>query len=355
MLAKSIPSARFNHFPGWYRAYLTSRMSDPDTVWFIAAYRDGRELAAIAPLQFQRRRVRLLHPRLLGTVDDDELQLSDFVFAPTGSNAGLVYELIRWLRRQRMLRWDQLRILKISDNSSFTFSARSQLPTTTLAEPYDGSAWFDTSGTYEQATSAMSAKFKSNLRRRARLAGKLAPLRFQCYRQARELDEGFNVFLEVESSGWKGSAGSSSAIRCRPAVLAFYTEVVREFGPRNECVINVMWHGNQAIASQFGLRIGRTVHILKVGYRDELALYAPGILLHEMTLRHACEDPEVDVLSLVNNPPWASSFRPSTVPVWIYRVPNWSARGLLAHLALLIWRRWKTRAVSVANDSNSPG
>jgi hypothetical protein len=126
--------------------------------------------------------------------------------------------------------------------------------------------------------------------------------------------------------------------------------VVRQFSPGNECVINVMWHGDQAIASQFGLRIGRTVHLLKVGYRSEYAQYAPGILLQEMTLRHACEDPEVDVVSLVNAPPWASSFRPLTVPVRIYRVPNWNPRGLLAHLALLAWRRWKT-----AKDSNPPG
>jgi CelD/BcsL family acetyltransferase involved in cellulose biosynthesis len=348
VLAESIPGASFNHFPGWYRAYLASRRSDPDSVWFIAAYRNGRELAAIAPLQYQSRRIRFLHPRLLGTVDDDELQLSDFIFAPTPDNSGLVYELVRWLRRQRQLRWDQLRILKISDHSSFAFAARSALPTATLAEPYDGSAWFDTRGTYEQATQAMSAKFRSNLRRRARLAASSAPLRFQCYRQPQELDEGFNIFLEVEASGWKGTAGTSSAIRCRPAVLAFYTEVVRQFAPRNECVINVLWHGDQAIASQFGLRIGTTVHILKIGYRDELAQYAPGIVLQEMTLRHACEDPDVDILSLVNAPPWAASFRPLTVPVWIYRTPNWSTRGLLAHLGLLVWQRWKTRTGSAA-------
>ncbi len=281
--------------------------------------------------------------------------MSDFVFLQTQSNATLVYELTRWLRCQRMLRWDQLRIVKIPEDSSFEFAARTRLPSMTLAEHYDGSAYFDTSATYEHATQAMSSKFRSNLRRRARLAESSAPLRFQSYRWQQEMAEGFRLFLEVEASGWKGPTGTSSAIRCRPGMLAFYTGLVREFAPRNECVINILWHGEQAIAAQFGLRVGRTLHLLKIGYRDAQAVLAPGILLHERTIRHACEDPEIDVLSLVNNPPWARSFRPLTIGVWLYRAPNWTLRGLFAHAGLLIRRRWKARdpAATAATKSDA--
>jgi hypothetical protein len=70
---------------------------------------------------------------------------------------------------------------------------------------------------------------------------------------------------------------------------------------------------------------------------------APGILLHEQTIRYACDDPEIDTLSLVNSPPWAKSFRPLTVGVWLYRTPNWTARGLLAHLGLLTRNKWTAR------------
>jgi CelD/BcsL family acetyltransferase involved in cellulose biosynthesis len=350
-LAESMPGAGFAHYPSLYRAYLASSRCDPASVWFIAAYRDNRRLAAIFPLQFQSRRVIFLRPRFLGTIDDDELQLSDFVFAQTPENATLVFELTQWLRKQRVLRWDQLRMLKIPDDSSFAYAARARLPRMMLAEPYDGSAYFDTRGTYEQATQAMSNKFRSNLRRRRRLAESAAPLRFQCYRRREEIDAGFNVFLEVEASGWKGLEGSSSAIRCRPDMLSLYTELVREFAVRGECVINVLWHGEQAIAGQFALRSGRTLNILKVGYRDSHAAFAPGILLHELTIRHACEDPGIDTLSLVNDPPWAKSFRPASVEVRLYSAPNWNARGLCGHLGLLVKRKWKARASRAAAES----
>lgn len=347
VLAESMPGARFNHFPGWYRAHLASHRSDPASLWFIAAYRD-EQLVAVFPLQFQSHRVKVLRPRFLGTIDDDELQLSDFVFAQTASNANLLYEMTRWLRSQRVLRWDMLRMLKIPEDSSFAYAARARLPSGTVAIRYDGSAHFDTSGTYDQATQAMSNKFRSNLRRRSRLAENSATLRFQCCRRRDELDEAFNMFLDIEASGWKGPAGTSSAIRCRPGVLAFYTALLREFGVRDQCVINLLWHGEQAIAGQLGLRIGRTLHILKIGYRDENPVLAPGILLQERTIRHACEDGGIDVLSMVNEPHWVRSFKPLTVGVWLYYVPNWNVQGLLAHLGILATRRWKTRVSGLA-------
>jgi CelD/BcsL family acetyltransferase involved in cellulose biosynthesis len=341
-LAESIPDARFNHFPGWYRAHLASNRSDPASFWFITAHRD-QKLVAVFPLQFQSHRVKILRPKFLGTLNDDELQLSDFVFAKTASNATLVYEMSQWLRTQRVLRWNMLRMLKIPEDSSFAYAARARLPRATLAIRYDGSAFFDTGGTYDRATQAMSSKFRSNLRRRTRLAENSETLRFQSVRQRDELEDAFNTFLDIEASGWKGPAGTSSAIRCQPGALAFYTALLREFGARDECVINLLWHGEQAIAGQLGLRIGRTLHILKVGYRDVHSVLAPGILLQDRTIRHACEDPGIDTLSMVNEPYWAKSFKPLIVGVWLYYVPNWNVQGLLAHVAILIKRKWKAR------------
>ena len=162
----------------------------------------------------------------------------------------------------------------------------------------------------------MTSKMRSNLRRRARLAESAAPLRFESCRRPEEVGPAFEKFLDIESSGWKGSAGDKSSILCRPRVLAFYTEIVREFAARNECVVNLLWHGEQAIAGQLGLHVGRTLYILKVGYRDVNPTWAPGILLQDRSIRHACEHPEVDVLSMVNNPHRVHSFqKPDTVKV----------------------------------------
>ncbi len=337
-LVESMPGARFNHFPEWYRAYLSSLEPDPSRLWFIAARR-GATLAAVCPLHFQDFQFGAFRPRLLGTIEDDQMQLSDFVFAQAPQNKGLLLALTQWLRNQHEIRWDELRLRKVSAESSIAYAARNRLPAGTVALRYYASAYFRTDGTYEQATSAMTAKFKSNLRRRNRIARETAPLRHQVYRLPDELDAGFRIFLDLEASGWKGEAGAASAIRCRPAMLAFYSALARDFGARDSCVINVLWHGDQPVAAQFCLLIGKTINILKIGFSEPHSKFAPGLLMLERVIQRACEDPGIDVVHLVNEPQWAAFFRPLLAGVWSYCAPNWSARGMLVHLALLAKRR----------------
>jgi hypothetical protein len=344
-LLKSMPDARFNHFPEWYRAYLSSLESDPDRVWFVSARRN-QDLVAIFPIHFQDFRAGAFRPRVLGTIDDDQMQLSDFIFPQTVENAGLLNELTAWLRSQGRLRWDELRLRRVSSESSIAYAARARLPKASEALEYFTSAYFKADGTYEQATQAMTSKFKSNLRRRNRIAVQSAPLQLRVYRRPEELGRAFEIFLELEASGWKGAEGTSSAIRCQPSMLRFYANLVREFGARDACVINLLWHGEQAVAGQFCLQVRRTLYILKVGFSEVHAQFAPGILLLERVLQQACADPGIDVLHLVNEPPWAKFFRPLVVGVWSYFAPNWSLRGLLVHLGLLLKR--KTEGVKAA-------
>jgi hypothetical protein len=334
-LVESMPGARFVHFPEWYRAYLVSLESDPSRVWFIGAYRN-QKLVGVFPLQFQKYVVKGMQPRVFGTIDDDEMQSCDFVYRRIAENEELLNAFTQWLRTQRTIRWDELRLRKVREDSAIAHSARARLPKATIMLCHDGSGYFQTSGNYDLATESMSGTFKRNLRRLARRAEETAPLRIQSYRSKEELPRAFETFVDIEASGWKGE--SSSAIRCRPAMLAFYRAVVEQFSARDACVINVLWHGDRPVAGQFCLHIGATLNILKIGFSDEHASFAPGNLLLERTIRMACGERNVDIVSLVNNPSWARNFKPLTLGVWSYCAPNWSVRGAMIHFAVLAKR-----------------
>jgi Acetyltransferase (GNAT) domain len=343
-LLQSIADVRFNQCPEWYRAYLSSLAPDDSCIWFIGGYRD-EQLKAVFPLQLRIAGSGVLRHRQLSTIEHDQMLLSDFVFSQTPDNEGLLSELTQWLRVQRILRWDQLRLRRVSSESSIAYAARARLPQRMAALQFRASAYFPTNGAYEQATQAMSSKFKSNLRRRNRIAEESAPLRHRVYRSREELGEAFEIFLNIEASGWKGEAGTSSAIRCLPDILGFYAAVVKEFGSRDACVINLLWHGDEPVAGELCVQIGRTLNILKVGFKEAHAKFAPGLLLLDRIIRESCDDPAIDVLHLVNNPSWAEFFRPLVIVVWSYFTPNRSARGLVVHAGMLarhnkrIWRR----------------
>jgi hypothetical protein len=41
-------------------------------------------------------------------------------------------------------------------------------------------------------------------------------------------------------------------------------------------------------------------------------------------------DRDIDIVSLVNQPPWSKSLKPLTIGVWSYRGPNCSVQGVSA-------------------------
>jgi CelD/BcsL family acetyltransferase involved in cellulose biosynthesis len=228
----------------------------------------------------------------------------------------------------------------VAEDSSMGQALRERLPAATLALRHDGSSFFDTRGNYEQATASMSGSFRRNLRRFARRAEQSAELKFQSYRSQEELGAAFDTLMEIVASGWKGRAGTGSAINCCPRMLGFYRSLVQQFGPLDACIINLLWHGGHAVAGQFCLHIGRTLSILKVGFHEAHSQIAPGNLLLERTLQAACENEATDVVSLVNQPPWSRNFKPQTVGVWSYCAPNWNLQGCLVHLGLVGKRTW---------------
>jgi CelD/BcsL family acetyltransferase involved in cellulose biosynthesis len=341
-LVDSMPTPRFVHYPEWYRAYMTSLESESSRLWFVAAYRN-RALIAVFPMQFQDLRLKGLRPRVFGTIDNDEMQSSDFVYQRTTETEKLLSAFAQWLRSQRKIRWDELRLRKVREDSAIAHSARAELPKATVLLLHDGCSYFQTQGSVEQATASMSGSFRRNLRRLAKRAEQSAKLRVETYRSSEELEKGFQLFVEIEASGWKGDAGLSSAIRCRPAMLAFYRGVMREFSVRNACVINVLWHGDTPVAGQFCLQIGTTLNILKIGFSEAHAKIAPGNLLLERIIAKSCADNGIDFVSLVNDPSWARTFKPLRIGVWSYCAPNWTVRGGLVHLGLLAKRRIEAR------------
>ncbi|MFZ0501276.1 MAG: GNAT family N-acetyltransferase [Steroidobacteraceae bacterium] len=338
-LLQSMPDARFIHYPEWYRAYLKSLAPDRSRVWFVAARRDGR-LVGILPLEFRVFTLGAFRAPVVGTIDDDQMQLSDFIFTRCEENADLLYRLTQWLRQQPGPRWSELRLRKVAADSCLAYSAGHKLPSWTLTVQHARSNYFLTDKPYDEAMAALSAKFRSNLRRRNRIAEESAPLRLAIYSEPNDLAEGFRHFLDLEASGWKGVGGTSSAINCQPRLLEFYETLVQQFGRGGHCAINVLWHGDQPVAGQLCVRIGRTLNILKVGFSEAHAKFAPGLLLLERVTRNACEDPDTDVVHLVNDPSWATFFRPLGHGVRSYCAPAWSLGGLCVHLGLLAKRKW---------------
>jgi CelD/BcsL family acetyltransferase involved in cellulose biosynthesis len=134
--------------------------------------------------------------------------------------------------------------------------------------PAESSPYFALAGFEER----LGAKFRGNLRRRARKLPDLAFERIAGYDQ-RALEEGF----ALEAAGWKGGLGT--AIACQPALARFYHAMARSFGRRGQLTLAFLRTRGQRIAFHFTLESDGVYFLLKPGFDPAFAAFGPGQLL----------------------------------------------------------------------------
>jgi len=173
-------------------------------------------------------------------------------------------------------------------------------------------------------------KLKRNLRRLRKQLEEQGNVCIEHVVDADALPRAFDVFLQVEASGWKGADKSATAIGDDEQLRAFYQSLLTPSTQGLQPEINLLWCDEHCIAAQFGLRTGDYLSLLKIGYNEEYARYSPGYLLLESVLA-STQTRNIHTLSLVTSPPWAERWHPNTVPVWHVNYYNHCSMGIALH------------------------
>jgi len=171
-------------------------------------------------------------------------------------------------------------------------------------------AWFD----LDTETSVPSGKLRRNLNRLERKLKEKGEVEFK-FTSGDEAGEAYHRFLQVETSGWKGSSGTETAILGNTELEQFYASLLTPQYEQLKVSINELQVNGQLVASQFSLCTGRDWYILKIAYDESYADYSPGSLLLHALITHARKT-GIQRLSLVTNPPWADRWHPQTETVW---------------------------------------
>ncbi len=175
-----------------------------------------------------------------------------------------------------------------------------------------------------------------NLRYRLGLHNRrLQELGHVAVRTARESGDiaGFYAeFLRIEASGWKGEAGTRTALAFLPAQAAFFRSLLDVHTPDFETDIDLLCCGETAIAAQLVIRVAGWEYPYKIGYEESFAKHIPGQILLEKAVERAKSSPHIHRFSLILDLDWHHRWRPTvepTVEVTIFRSVR---RRLLAGL-----------------------
>jgi len=347
-LAARIERTRFMQHPDWYRALFDASLVHADEFLFVAAF-DGERLVCVAPLHLDTQCVLGVKINRLGLYRHPHMALADFLVDEPAARPGLMGELVDWLQRARPVPWEMLAFDKSPERSGVGQLLGAKALRLSISAVSGHSAYLATDSE-ESALGPVSASFKRNLRRLAKRAEETAPLRFIVCNTPATLEPALVRFLEIEASGWKGASGLGSAIANHSELVTFYQTLAAVFGARGHCTINFLYHGDDAIAAQFGLLVGRTYNILKIGYSQAHGALAPGNLMMERSIRWCCAQTDILELSFVTGPAWSHLWKPRCEPVSHYRVFDSGVKGRLLHGALRA-KRWYENRLQLVIES----
>ena len=171
----------------------------------------------------------------------------------------------------------------------------------------------DTSCTFEDYWQGRPNKLRSNLRRyQKRAANQYGVDHLAVTDDPASISAAVARYGELETSGWKGKAGTAIAIDNIQG--QFYEKVLRNFAATGQAVVLELYVGSRLAASRLIIRNDRMQVMLKTTYDESLGDVAPGRQLLYRSLQLALSSPKSGSVEFYTNTAreqaeWASSFR----------------------------------------------
>ncbi len=330
--------------PDWIASYLEALAPDAHRVRFLCARKNGR-LRAILPVELHRRHAWPM-PQIYTLINGPHMHLSELCVASHDAEAREAF--FKLMLTDAPQHWLRLQSHSVHEGSNLHRALdAANLQSISLTAPKGQTTWMDCSAGIDQCLARVSKSFKQNIRRLARRAEGMGTVEYHAVTCPERLEWALQEFLRVEGSGWKTQAGTD--IAHDPKLVAFYRALTRRFSSRGACRINLLMLNGQTIAGQFGLLSARQLNLLKIGYNADFASIAPGNLIMQRTLETVCDDPAVDRLSFVTNPPWAHLWKPHLVAIQDVSLFHPGVLGQSALKGIGWWRaRQQRRQASAA-------
>jgi CelD/BcsL family acetyltransferase involved in cellulose biosynthesis len=304
---------RFFHEWSWYRAYLLHLEPAPQNVYFALLTCSGDPIA-IVPLQSVWTSSHGVTSKLWRLPEHSHMPLGDVIAADHVSATEIVAALLEAMRAEA-IPWDRVQFTGFGKESCLNrLDLAGGHPIyrdilTTCDQVVCNLPW-------EAFARRLSSNFRSNLNKARHKIEREGGAGYEITSDPGRITALFPEFLRVEASGWKGAAGTRTAICLDPRLSGFYRSLIAGFGASRRVFINAMRFADRVIATQFCLCDSDTLYILKQGYDEAFAHLAPGNSLLEQLVRWSFTNTSLRKVNLAGSPRWFQDWKPERSNVY---------------------------------------
>ena len=325
-------SLRFFNAYDWYAAFFT-HLRPADEPLGVIELQHGDRCVGLFPYHRQRIRKGGIELKVLCLPASPHLILADAVLSDT-VEARAAIRAIRRCLAQEGIGWHALLLPNVREDSHAMRLAHT-LGGRAIVRPAGGSRYFDATRPYAELSGRFAGQLRKNLRKGMKRLEQSGAVEFLCIRSGdARMPWAFEGFLALEASGWKGEAGTGSAIALNEGIASFYRDLIRADGKELRAEINLLCLKGAPIAGQFATvcRSHRSIH--KIAYDESFEHASPGTVLMARALEHSCEDEAIESLSLVTDMPWMRDWNASRATVYEVWLPKSALLCFLARAAV---------------------
>lgn len=146
----------------------------------------------------------------------------------------------------------------------------------------------DTRGEFAQYWSSRPKNLRKNISRYSNRIGRtFGESRFDVVRAAGDMADAVRRYAAVESSGWKGKAGT--ALEPGNVQENFYRDIMEAYAAHDEAWVFELYLGDSLAASRLCIANSEQLIILKTTYDEQFSDYAAGRILLYETVRYVFE------------------------------------------------------------------
>lgn len=310
---------------GWAVAHL-GHLLDEGTEWVCLFALDGDRLVGVLPLEIHTERLTGITAKVVRGLKHSHSYSCDFV--TTADRANEIREFLLTSLDSVVPDWDVFIVNRIPEQSpTVPFASRPHRQARVVPRVDGVGAYQATEGSYEDYLKSLSSNFGGNLKKKRKKLQKLSDVRFEISTDPTMLAQ----FVQVEGSGWKGRAGSS--IGSDERLIAFYTEMASNLAHLGILEWHLLWQGDKLIAGNCAVRIGDLVTVMKTGYDEAFADYAPGNMLVDQLASRLFADPSVRAVNWLSDMNWHKNWR---AKYWTYYNFAFCRRNLAGTLVFLV-------------------
>lgn len=325
-LLSTMLDKRFLHLPQWYKAYLISyyrKCGDDIESLFIELCRHDKTLAI---LPFIKRTVKIgpINSHVLELMWPTDLGVRDCIVFDQSIIDSLLDSVTRSLQHAG-IQWDLIAMPDIIEGSA-AFQLVSQQKTLSYKiQQHHFTARIPADGDMESCLSFLSSRMRKRLNKYYDGLSRKGAVQIRIAKQDELSESLYDMFLDIEASGWKGAEETRTALRYNECQQQFYRSLFSS--DTDACVVASLWLNDSPIAAKICLEVGDTLSMLKIGYDADFTKDYPGMVLLRHLIQHYSTHPRIRYIAFVTNPEWSQRWRPELLSVYEAFIYNSTMTG----------------------------